>query len=525
MFTVKDFLDKKILPWYKIFCGQEFLDACPIEYVSSLELPIEHFARKNELVLSSLVGCEKETSFLELIRDVHMAGASGILISRPEDQVVLPHAVLTYLAEHPFPVILIPWHIRFADIIEAVSKEIREDTSVEIARYERIQKRLLEEYLSNKDINCAAERLSGAFHCRVCIFDMNGNRKGVSSNFTVQDKSAPQLLLTGEGIVLEIKAHERLYGNLYLEPAGGKTLYDESLFYHYLIWPMILWFDKEWIIQASNQSVKDDFIWRLTKGTSVPFDQLCEEGQRLGFYLRGSYICIIGKIHLYNGTAIPVSEQWIANNINLLKEEILQVAHMVHHRVMVTYQQKLLIIYFQGDSGYLQRDVHAFLDKVEQKFHIVFPQIRFAWGISGPSGDPTDFRKCYQNAKLAQSLCVSASAQNTRYTFENTVIYNIISNLTTDTAIAESIEHIIGPLIEYDLVTGSSLIRTLQCYLECKNLSEAARLLHLHRQSLIYRINKIEELTGLTLKDADNFFLLEVCVRMYSSRNQSKPSL
>ena len=103
------------------------------------------------------------------------------------------------------------------------------------------------------------------------------------------------------------------------------------------------------------------------------------------------------------------------------------------------------------------------------------------------------------------------------------MIYNIVSHLNTDPSIVESIDHIMAPLVEYDLSTNSALIKTLQCYLECKNLSEAARLLHLHRQSLLYRINKIEELTGLSLKNADNFFLMEVCVRMYLRHGKAEP--
>lgn len=523
MFTVKDFLETGILPWYNIFCGQDLIDSSPIEYASSLELPIEHFARKNELVLSTLMGCEQESAFLELIRDVHMAGASALLLTRPEDHVVLPEPVRSYLAEHPFPVVLIPWHVRFADIIEAVSKQISREANAKITQYEHIQKRLLEEYLSNADLDCAAELLSGAFQSRVRIFDSIGNCKGTSGNFPLRSGDTLESLPDRDGTLIDIKAHDRLYGSLYLEPLSRPALYDESLLYHYLIWPMILWFDKEWVIQSSNQSAKDDFIWQLTKGSSASFDQLCDEGQRLGFYLRGSYTCIIGGLHLLNSADVSVNEQWITANITSLKEEILQLAHAFHRRIMVTYQQKLLIIYLQDNSGPLQQDIHSFLDKLEQQLQIIFPQIRFTWGISGSGGNPTDFRKCYQNAKLAQSLCVNSLVNNTRYTFENTVIYNIVSHLNTDPSIVESIDHIMAPLVEYDLSTNSALIKTLQCYLECKNLSEAARLLHLHRQSLLYRINKIEELTGLSLKNADNFFLMEVCVRMYLRHGKAEP--
>ncbi|MFQ7031480.1 MAG: helix-turn-helix domain-containing protein [Clostridium sp.] len=46
------------------------------------------------------------------------------------------------------------------------------------------------------------------------------------------------------------------------------------------------------------------------------------------------------------------------------------------------------------------------------------------------------------------------------------------------------------------------------------NKSETARELNLHRQSLIYRLKKIEELTGLSLNDHDSLYLLESCLRL-----------
>ncbi|MFR1366047.1 helix-turn-helix domain-containing protein, partial [Lentihominibacter sp.] len=36
-----------------------------------------------------------------------------------------------------------------------------------------------------------------------------------------------------------------------------------------------------------------------------------------------------------------------------------------------------------------------------------------------------------------------------------------------------------------------------------------------HRQSLLYQLDKIEDLTGLSLKNSDELFLLEVCVRLH----------
>lgn len=61
---------------------------------------------------------------------------------------------------------------------------------------------------------------------------------------------------------------------------------------------------------------------------------------------------------------------------------------------------------------------------------------------------------------------------------------------------------LIEPLEAYDRDHGSDLIRTLQAFFAANaNASEAADRLYLHRNSLPYRLARIQELTGVDLKD------------------------
>jgi DNA-binding PucR family transcriptional regulator len=61
---------------------------------------------------------------------------------------------------------------------------------------------------------------------------------------------------------------------------------------------------------------------------------------------------------------------------------------------------------------------------------------------------------------------------------------------------------LIGPLMEHDRTRRSDLVRTLKTYFATgANASEAADRLFLHRNSMIYRLERIQKLTGLDLKD------------------------
>ncbi|MFN6548304.1 PucR family transcriptional regulator [Mycolicibacterium nivoides] len=62
-------------------------------------------------------------------------------------------------------------------------------------------------------------------------------------------------------------------------------------------------------------------------------------------------------------------------------------------------------------------------------------------------------------------------------------------------------DRVLGPLIEYDREQGTDLVKTLQAYLECdRSPSRASELLFIHTQTVNYRITRIQELTGRSMR-------------------------
>jgi DNA-binding PucR family transcriptional regulator len=61
---------------------------------------------------------------------------------------------------------------------------------------------------------------------------------------------------------------------------------------------------------------------------------------------------------------------------------------------------------------------------------------------------------------------------------------------------------LVRPLVEHDRARRSDLVRTLRAHFATgANASEAADRLFLHRNSMLYRLERIQKLTGLDLKD------------------------
>ncbi|GAA0940539.1 hypothetical protein GCM10009559_35570 [Pseudonocardia zijingensis] len=61
---------------------------------------------------------------------------------------------------------------------------------------------------------------------------------------------------------------------------------------------------------------------------------------------------------------------------------------------------------------------------------------------------------------------------------------------------------VLEPVLDYDARTGAGLRETLQAFLDCSgSWSRAAQQLHLHVNTVRYRIGRVEELTGRNLAE------------------------
>ena len=128
-----------------------------------------------------------------------------------------------------------------------------------------------------------------------------------------------------------------------------------------------------------------------------------------------------------------------------------------------------------------------------------------------------DFAQLYKDAALALGYCINSNQQRYRFTYQDTKDLQIISVLSGNPQILAIAADTIAALRKYVTSSGIDLMGTLIEYINCNyNISLTARNLHIHRQSLLYRLEKIEALTEMSLSNHKDLFLLEICTRILS---------
>jgi len=99
--------------------------------------------------------------------------------------------------------------------------------------------------------------------------------------------------------------------------------------------------------------------------------------------------------------------------------------------------------------------------------------------------------------------------------FDDLGLYQLLFGLRDLPGVAEFHRRMLGPLIEHDRRTGGELLRTLDAYLSvgCSPTAAAERL-HLHRNGLLYRLQRIREIVPVDLDDPERRLALHLALRI-----------
>ena len=117
-YTLWDFLQSNIAAEAKLLTNVSDFKNVHIKSISVQELPVDDFIQKDELVLSTAMGCLGDpVSFTALLHAVENAGAAALILSFKAPNYVVPPEVIAYANSIGLPMFSIPWNLRFSDCL------------------------------------------------------------------------------------------------------------------------------------------------------------------------------------------------------------------------------------------------------------------------------------------------------------------------------------------------------------------------------------------------------------------------
>src|SRR5713101_4917992 len=143
------------------------------------------------------------------------------------------------------------------------------------------------------------------------------------------------------------------------------------------------------------------------------------------------------------------------------------------------------------------------------------PSVLYSGGMGHIARNLQGVARSLREAQQALEIGRRLFGDGQIHSFARLGIYRLLFYLHEQSELADFYQETLGPLIHYDSHSNSALIETLEAYFRCNgNLSETARAMHLHRNSLLYRLGRIEEILGRSLEDSELRLSLQIALKI-----------
>ncbi|MCK0472048.1 PucR family transcriptional regulator [Halalkalibacter sp. APA_J-10(15)] len=548
---LKDIQSLSILNKAKVHSGNHLLAIKKVEWISVIEAPVESFVRQNEYVLTTGVSfSENVQSFQQFVEDIITSNAAALAIAFGPYVKEIPQSIIELAENHQLPLIELAWTTRFADIIKEVINLMQRHKHEYVERIELIRRALLDYILNGQSLSVVAQHVSDSIQSDVIIADKKGMIRGYNKKLNpMLEKAWQQSLnksLLEDGLEQETEnqfqwiLYDRKYYALQLsiqltghvqgyvvigdfseEPLTPTEEKKWKMLLEHVTTAIAIYFLHEQAAKEAEWRLRDDFVWELSQGSIHSTDLLRSRAKSLNYQIHLPYICLI--LHVSNlkesydlHPHLPISfDHWHHECIRHIEEEAERTAKSMAIKLLVTYQHKEFVLFIETSEHNVISHANTFINRLKKRIQMLYPYVLLTWGIANQFGYSC-FNESYLEAKRAIDIGRKRRGEGTTSVYADTKVDRVLELLLLNKDLQEIAYSVLSSLLRYEQNRQIDLIHTFTTYhANHGNVSQTARQLNLHRQSLLYRLRKIETLTNCQLSNADDLFLLDLSIRLW----------
>jgi PucR family transcriptional regulator, purine catabolism regulatory protein len=145
----------------------------------------------------------------------------------------------------------------------------------------------------------------------------------------------------------------------------------------------------------------------------------------------------------------------------------------------------------------------------------LFPEVVITIGIGSACQDPADIARSYGQARRTIEAVQRLGRQGQVVAFEDLGIHRLLLQVPDLAELRSFAAEIVGKLGGQEGQRGTELLATLACYFrENSSPQRTARSLHVHPNTVAYRIRRIQEITGLQLGNYRDRLMAQVALEI-----------
>lgn len=271
---------------------------------------------------------------------------------------------------------------------------------------------------------------------------------------------------------------------------------------------------KEEAVFETQQRLRGEFVTKLFSGQMD--EVLIQKAKRLHFEPSWNYVSIIIHLEDLNEQKV-ITDPFIRNLLHMTN----MVLHGRNYQVTTVRieNQMVALLSFPSRLSTSTRvvEIKGLAKKLKKEINNKYSDIDVSIGI----GRIKQGLKFVHESYIEATKCIQYL---NHYLFDHKVLsYSdlgvqrfILQN--SEEELIDYIREVLGPLIEYEQSRKGELLSTLTVYLEQnQNIKKTADSLHIHINTLNYRLKRMEEILLTDLHDSQSLFNIQLAINIYQS--------
>jgi purine catabolism regulator len=248
---------------------------------------------------------------------------------------------------------------------------------------------------------------------------------------------------------------------------------------------------------AARQELELNVLDEVLDGALRSEVSLLEQARRLGHDLDALHVALVARLDPL-GAAVPArahERRWSIFDEVLSRRGVKLLWRLRHNQAE--------IIHPVADDIDVRAAAADLFDELARRLPDGSGFV-VSMGLGRVRGGAAGIRQSHQEARQALTMGRRLHGPGRLTPFDDLGVYRLLFAAQSLPELRTFHDEALGPLIEYDHSHGADLLRTLEAFSAARcGPKEAASLLGVHRNTVLYRLDRVRELTGLDLDDAD----------------------
>lgn len=258
------------------------------------------------------------------------------------------------------------------------------------------------------------------------------------------------------------------------------------------------------------QNTRNDVIFNIIFENQISLSALKLQASHSGYSFDGSHHFFLLHFVLPESGQTAGMEQTICNNLYEYLEQTFSEQDIPF--LSSTYSNHIVGIFPEKNFS----EVTELFQKTIDYVSLTYPQLICNIGIGLALSDAGKLKQSYEQAAECINYCNKLNLNHQHLCYNQLGLYQLFSDLNQTHLYESFVEIQLGALIHYDADNHTQLVETLSLYLQNNcNILHTADAAFTHRNTIKYRITRIEELLHIDLQNASARLNLHLALYLY----------